>query len=204
MSDLLSTDELLLYTNEHKGSSDSNSINEQKENRVKFNKKYLFGSIVFIAVLHLIFMALPMISSNLAKNIFGYQYIIAITNDQALNDNLTGTVVKISDFNPNDIEIGKSVFIYGLYDRDIYWEVDVLENDSNQEQIEGTFDNIIRNTYTYDQIEGIYVNEANFIGIFYYTASTTRGFLTMMLFHGLMIYTVYYLMLNKKVKIKKV
>jgi len=93
--------------------------------------------------------------------------------------------------------------VYGLYGNDFYWEVEVLENDTVNQEVEATFDDVIRNRYSYDEIEGIYTEEASIIGIFYYTASTPRGFITMIVLHALIVYITFYVMFKDKDKILK-
>ncbi len=201
MKDLFTTDELLVNLK-----TNVVEINEKKRKKFKLNKKHIFGSIVFIAVLHLVFMALPMISKDFTRDLLGYQYVIAIPKDQEIDGDLTGNVIKLKDMNPSEVKVGDRILIYGLYSNDFYWEVEVLDHDNENQTIEATFDDIIRNRYTYDQIEGIYGAESNIVGVFYYTASTLRGFLMMVFLHALIIYIVYYQVFSnqsKKVKVIK-
>lgn len=198
MKDLLTTEDLLLNLN-HK----IDKIEVKKTKTFKINKKIIYGSIVFIAVLHLVFMALPMISKDLTKNLFGYQYVIAIPKDQEIDGDLSGSVIRLKSLNPNEIEIEDRILVYGLFSNDFYWEVEVIDHDVINQTIEATFDNIIRYTFTYEDIEGEAGNEASFIGVFYYTASTFRGFITMIILHALIIYILHYAMFKDKDKILK-
>jgi hypothetical protein len=166
-------------------------------------KRIIFGSIVILAVLHLVFMALPMISKDLSKEIFNYQYVIAISKDQEIDEDLTGEVVRLKIIDKTTLNSGDRVLVFGLYDSSYYWEVEILDNDITNQEVEATFDDVIRNRYSYDEIEGIYTDEANIIGIFYYTASTPRGFITMIILHALIVYIVHYVMFKDKNKILK-
>lgn len=201
LNELLSTEDLLLYLN-HK----SEQVVTKKSKKPKHKKKtkqIIFGSIVILAVLHLVFMALPLISKDLSKEIFNYRYVIAISKDQEIDEDLTGEVVRIKTIDKTTLNSGDRVLVFGLYGNNYYWEVEILDNDITNQEVEATFDDVIRNRYSYDEIEGIYTDEANIIGIFYYTASTPRGFITMIILHALIVYIVHYVMFKDKDKILK-
>lgn len=200
LSELLSTDELLNLNRESDQIVTETShkpINKEKIKRI------IFGSIVVLAVLHLVFMALPMISKDFSKNIFGYRYVIAISKNQEIDEDLVGEVVRLKTIDKTTLNVGDHVLVYGLYGNNYYWEVEVLDNDLVNEEVEATFDDVIRNKYSYDEIEGIYTEEANIIGVFYYTASTPRGFITMIVLHALIIYILHYAMFKDKDNILK-
>lgn len=201
LNELLSTKDLLLYINHE---SQTDDVEDQKKHiNQKKLKRIIFGSIVTLAVLHLVFMALPLISKDISKNLFGSQYVIAISKDQEIDEDLIGEVVRLKTIDKAALNPGDLVLVYGLYGNDFYWEVEVLENDTVNQEVEATFDDVIRNRYSYDEIEGIYTEEASIIGIFYYTASTPRGFITMIVLHALIVYITFYVMFKDKDKILK-
>jgi hypothetical protein len=201
LNELLSTEDLLLYLN-HKSEQVVTKKSKKPMHKNKI-KRIIFGSIVILAVLHLVFMALPMISKDLSKEIFNYQYVIAISKVQDIDEDLTGEVVRLKIIDKTTLNSGDRVLVFGLYDSSYYWEVEILDNDITNQEVEATFDDVIRNRYSYDEIEGIYTDEANIIGIFYYTASTPRGFITMIILHALIVYIVHYVMFKDKNKILK-
>ena len=179
-------------------------VEDQKDhNNQKKLKKIIFGSIVIIAVLHLVFMELPMISKDFTKDVFGYSYVIAISKDQEIDEDLVGEVVRLKTIDKETLNSGDRVLVFGLYGNDYYWEVEVLNNDITRQEVEATFDDTIRNRYSYDEVEGIYTQQANIVGVFYYTASTPRGFITMLILHALIVYIVHYTMFKDKDKILK-
>lgn len=195
MNDYLSTDDLILYINK----TDATVVKEKK--KFKLNKKHIFGSIVIIAVLHLVFMALPLILGDSTKDILGYQYEIVIDKNQELDEEIIGQVLRIKPIDFENLEIGGNVLIYGLYGNNYYWEVEVLEINQTDQTISATFDDVIRNTYHIDDVKGQIAGDSNFIGTFYYTASTIRGFIPMVLLHSIIVYATYYFMYQNKKKI---
>jgi hypothetical protein len=201
LNELLSTEDLLLYINHE---SQTIIVEEHKKpiNKNKL-KRIIFGSIVIIAVLHLVFMALPMISKDFTKDVFGYRYVIAISKDQEIDEDLVGEVVRLKTIDKEALSPGDRVLVFGLYGNSYYWEVEVLDNDTTDQVVEATFDDVIRNRYNYDEIEGMYTKQANIVGVFYYTASTPRGFITMLILHALIVYIVHYTMFKDKDKILK-
>jgi len=96
LNELLSTKDLLLYINHE---SQTDDVEDQKKHiNQKKLKRIIFGSIVTLAVLHLVFMALPLISKDISKNLFGSQYVIAISKDQEIDEDLIGEVVRRFSF----------------------------------------------------------------------------------------------------------
>jgi hypothetical protein len=170
----LTTDDLILYLNK----SDKIDVIEKKtikeKKKLKLNKKHIYVSIVILAVLHLVFTALPMVFKDSSNVLLGHQYEIVFSKDQESTQRLVGSVVRIENIDPQTIEVGDHVLVYGLYENNYYWEVTVVDINFANQTVDATYDDVIRNTYTYDEIEGLISQEANLMGIFYYTASTPR------------------------------
>ncbi|MFA5471632.1 MAG: hypothetical protein WC219_06265 [Acholeplasmataceae bacterium] len=194
MNDYLTTDDLVLYINK------TEHITVKEKNKFNLNKKHIFGSIVIIAVLHLVFIALPMILGNNTKDILGYQYEIVIEKNQDLDGEILGQVLKIEPILFENLNSGDHVLIYGLYGNNYYWEVEVVEINQVEQTLSVTFDDVIRNTYHIDDIEGQIAGSSNMISTFYYTASTIRGFISMILLHAIIVYGTYYLMFQRNKK----
>lgn len=195
MNDYLSTEDLVLYLNK------PDKIEVKTKKKFKLNKKHLFGSIVVIAVLHLVFMSLPLVLGQQTKDILGYQYGIAIDRSQEIDEVVEGRLYRITPIDINDIEIGSYVLILGLYGNQYYWEVEVLEVDIDNQTIRATFDDIISRTYHIDDVSGVIADSTNLIGAIYYTASTPRGFISMVILHALILYGTYYMMFQNKRKL---
>lgn len=187
MNDYLTTDDLVLCTNK------TEHITVKEKKKFKLSKKHIFGSIVIIAVLHLVFIALPMILGNNTKDILGFQYEIVIEKNQDLDGEILGQVLKIEPIIFEDLNSGDHVLIYGLYGNNYYWEVEVVEIYENQQTLDVTFDDVIRNRFHIEDIAGQVAGSSNLISTFYYTASTIRGFIPMILLHAIIVYGTYYL-----------
>ncbi len=179
------------------------NIEVKDKKKFKLNKKHIFGSIVIIAVLHLVLMAMPLVFKEQSKNLLGYQYQIVIHKNQELDEELNGQVMRIRPLELDEISIGDTVLIYGLYSNNYYWEVEVLEINQQSATIKATFDDVIRNTYHVDEVGGEVNGTSNFIGTFYYTASTPRGFVSMVILHALALFVTHYFMFQKKKKIEE-
>jgi copper chaperone CopZ len=115
-----------------------------------------------------------MVFKDFSNVLLGHQYEIVFSKDQESTQRLVGSVVRIENIDPQTIEVGDHVLVYGLYENNYYWEVTVVDINFANQTVDATYDDVIRNTYTYDEIEGLISQEANLMGIFYYTASTPR------------------------------
>src|SRR5690554_3975494 len=141
-----------------------------------------------------------MILGNNTKDILGYQYEIVIEKNQDLDGEILGQVLKIEPILFENLNTGDHVLIYGLYGNNYYWEVEVVEINQIEQTLSVTFDDVIRNTYHIDDVEGQIAGSSNMISTFYYTASTIRGFIPMILSHAIIVYCTYYLMFQRNKK----
>lgn len=190
MNQYLNTDEILAKVSE--------SQTRLKEPKLKHNKlnikKIIFVSIAVLAVLHLVFMAIPLVFQERSRDILGYQYVVVITKNQPLAQELKGHVVMLEDINQDAMKIGDKILIYGLYGSEYYWEVEINSIDAVNQSVQATFDNVITNTYEFNQIGGTVGRTANVFGVAYYTASTLSGFIYMTIFHIVVVGIIYYTM----------
>lgn len=190
MNQYLNTDDLLAKVSESQA-----KIKEQKPKGKKINyKKIIFVSIAVLAVLHLVFMAIPLVLQERSRDILGYQYVVVIQQDQPLATELKGHVVLLERINRDALKIGDKVLIFGLYGSEYYWEVEINAIDAVNQTVLATFDNVITNEYTFNQVTGAAGRNANVFGVAYYTASTISGFIYMTLFHIIIVGVLYYTM----------
>jgi hypothetical protein len=146
-------------------------------------------------------MGLPLALKENSSSVMGYEYGVVFKKNQDATGQLIGNVTRVESIDPNEIQIGDDILIFGLYDvGDYYWQVEVVDIDINAQTLRATYDGIIKNTYDFDEVQGEIGDEANLIGIFYYTASTPRGFIIMIFFHALVIYVAHYFLIQKKKK----
>lgn len=204
MDKFLTTEEIILSLNRIK---DKNiivdNILKEKKN-FKINRKHIFWSIVIITVLHLVFMGLPLVLKENSSSLMGYEYGVVFKKNQDATGQLIGNVTRVESIDPNQINVGDDILIFGLYDvGDYYWQVEVVDINESAETLRATYDGVIKNTYAFDEIQGEIGNEANLVGMFYYTASTPRGFIIMIFFHALIIYVAHYVLIQNKKKDKE-
>lgn len=196
MDDYLTTDQLLILLKKS-----AEIVDESKPKKIfKLNKKFIYVSIAVLAVLHLVFMAMPLIFKDKTTQIIGYQYVVAIYQDQPIDDELIGKTFRMENVDFEDITAGSKVLVYGLYGSQVFWEVEVTSVDDEQQIVSATFDGIISNNYQMSEIRGLAIRDANVIGIAYYTASTPMGFLYIFLFHIIILAVLYYFMFVFKLK----
>ncbi|MCD4827411.1 MAG: hypothetical protein K8Q99_06530 [Acholeplasmataceae bacterium] len=201
MDNFLTTEEILLSLSQHKEVSIPEDEIVKEKKKFKLNKKLIFWSIVVLAVLHLVFMGIPLVMQENSSNLVGYQYGVVFKKNQDTAGQLIGSVSVIDKINPEDIEVGDDILIFGLYDQgNYYWQLEVTEIDLNDQTLRATFDGNIKNLYTFDDVKGELGEDANLVGLFYYTASTPRGFIIMIFFHALIVYVAYYFLIQKKKK----
>lgn len=190
MNDFLTTDELLKLIEKSRSLPNERS----KERHPIHFKRITYVSIAVLAVLHLVYIAIPLVFQEQTKDIIGYQYVVAIQQNQTIDNELDGRVVKLEQIDDDALAVGDHVLVYGLYSTEYYWELVINSIDYSQEIIYASYDNIITNAYTRDQIEGRVGENANVIGIAYYTASSLSGFLYMTLFHLVVLSIIYYVL----------
>jgi hypothetical protein len=201
LDNYLTTEEIILSLKKNEAKNIADHKKQENKKKFKINKKLIFWSIVILAVLHLVFMGLPVVLKENTSSLLGYEYGVVFKKNQDTTGQLIGNVTRIEDVDPTLIEPGDDILVFGLYDvGDYYWQVEVVDIDINNQTLRATYDGIIKNTYTFDEVQGEIGDEANLVGMFYYTAATPRGFIIMIFFHALIVYVAYFLLIQKKNK----
>ncbi|MCR3906322.1 MAG: hypothetical protein NUK62_04785 [Tenericutes bacterium] len=200
MAEYLSTEELLAQLARQKVTSDPHIQKKIKKLNIKINKKAIFWSFVVLAILHTLLIAIPLIMPNRGINILGTTNVLAVPNNQELDEELNTKIVVIKKFKLQDLEVGDNILIYGRYGTDIYWIEEVVEIRDSINELETTFDGFISNTTSIDDVDFIYIKDASFFGTIYYVSSNLRGFLVMASVQGLILSIIYgfYIKENKK------
>jgi hypothetical protein len=200
LAEYLSTEELLAQLARQKVTSDPHIQKKIKKLNIKINKKTIFWSFVVLAILHTLLIAIPLIMPNRGINILGTTNVLAVPNNQELDEELNTKIVVIKKFKLQDLEVGDNILIYGRYGTDIYWIEEVVEIRDSINELETTFDGFISNTVSIDDVNFIYVKDASFFGTIYYVSSNLRGFLVMASVQGLILSIIYgfYIKENKK------
>ena len=201
MTEFLSTDELLGLI---KKQSDVPTYAFKENNKTKFKiqRKHIFWLVVVLAILHILSQSVTFFSDTRGINTLGYATVLAVPMDQELDDQVVATVARIKKLDESVLAIGDKVIIYGKYGSDLYWIEEVIAFNLETDEITTTFDGLIANTVSFDDIEGVYVEEANFLQLLSFISSNTRGYIILIATYALVLSTVYFLYVNKKPKNK--
>ncbi len=190
---LLSTDELLDDINASQTDS-SVMINKQKK---QHKYRYIFWSIVAIAVLHLVLIILPiLLGTQYTIQITGSKRVLGIPFVEGSNVNRSGNIIVLHRYDLDNITVDDHVVVYGLQDTDYYWDVIITSFDRQTESIAVTYDGIYSLELTFDDIVGVYVKDANFFGALLYVFSGWRSVIGTSVLYGGIIYVFYILRLK--------
>ncbi len=209
MTDFLTTDELLAQLRRQEAGSVTPNSQTKKKDKKKFkiNKKVLYWVLFAIAILHLIYISIPMILPDRGLGLVRYTNVIAVPIDQEVVVDETGfeisaTVVLIEKFDPDKLEVGDLVVIYGKFGSNVYWVERVASFNLVDQTVTTTLDGYIasEDVNTFDEIEGFFVRKASLAGTLTYVSSNTRGYLVMLTSHALVLSILYYLYIRDKDK----
>ncbi len=160
---------------------------------------FIFG---FLLLYNIVVMTLFLIDSGYEYKILKNNYIDAVLPDQSIDQTLLLDIVKIKEPVFSELEIGDKIIISGDFDLDVYWVETILEIDTDNSTIVATYDNLSSSIFTEEEIIGVYIEDANFIGTLYYSASYTRGFIFLTISHVILLYGYSHLFLAKKEQTK--
>ena len=195
---LLTTDELLeKLTDPIADVSLSKHIHYQKK---KWTFYTLWG-IVILAVLHLVYLSLPLILGiHNTVNILGSARVIGIPYIEGVVTERPGEVIIMGQYQLDQITENDFVMVYGLVDTNYYWEVEIKTIDSTNQTFTASYDGVYEETYSYDDIYGVFERDANSIGVFIYVSSQWRGLLATFAVYASII-GVYYSIIYKEMKL---
>jgi hypothetical protein len=200
LANYLSTEELLAQLASQKVTSDLHIQKKVRKINIKINKKTIFWIFVGLAILHTMFIAFPLILPNRGIGLLGTANVLAVPNNQELDEELSTRIVIVKRFKLDDLKVGDNILIYGRFGTDIYWVEEVVEIRESLNELQTTFDGFISNTTSIDNIDFVYIKDASFLGTIYYVSSNLRGFLVMASVQGLILSIIYvfYIKENKK------
>jgi hypothetical protein len=200
LANYLSTEELLAQLASQKVTSDLHIQKKVRKFNIKINKKTIFWIFVGLAILHTMFIAFPLILPNRGIGLLGTANVLAVPNNQELDEELSTRIVIVKRFKLDDLKVGDNILIYGRFGTDIYWVEEVVEIRESLNELQTTFDGFISNTTSIDNIDFVYIKDASFLGTIYYVSSNLRGFLVMASVQGLILSIIYvfYIKENKK------
>jgi hypothetical protein len=175
--------------------------NKEQSKTSKKTKRLIFFIVLGIALLNLIFLMIPTFFENGSYFINGDKSVLAVPNDQEFGtgDNVLITkLIVIERLDPSTLEDGTLIVVYGKFNRDLYWMEEVLDFDLENETINTTFAGFILNTYSFDEVDGIYVRDANLMNTIYYVSTSVRGFIILVFIHLIIFGFVYYFFIRDK------
>lgn len=198
MTEYLTTDELLGLIQRQ---DDQPAYNFKEKRKFKINRKHIFWLVVALSLVHIVSLSITYFSDNRGINALGYSTVIAVPMDQELDDELTATVARIKKLDLTSLQIGDKIVIYGKYGSSLYWIEEVIAINLEENTVTSTFDGLLANTVSIDDISGIYLGKANLLQILSFVSSNTRGYMILIATYGFVLTTVYFLYIKKKKKI---
>ncbi len=195
MKDFLTTEELLRFLENQKHTDPSVVQVQQKritKEKIKKVTKTTYWIVLGLLILHTIYVLIPMVVPNRAVDLLGRTMMLAIPNDQELDQELQAEVIHARKFNFEDIKLGDRIIIYGKFGTDLYWVEEVVGIDAINRTIDTTFGNFIQNTFEDDEVIATFDRHSNPIISIYYVATTHRGFVSLLIIEGIILSLVYY------------
>ena len=183
MSNFLTTEELLSLLKKQEQAFVPKVQKEPKKQK-KSNRKIkrvIFFIFLGIASLHAVFTSLAFFLPEIALNMLGSQYVLAVPNDQEIDEELSTDIYLMQPFRISRLTTSDRILIYGKYQTSVYWIEEVIDINLEQRTIDTTFDGFIRNTYAFDDIAGIVNQKANLIGVILYVSTTPRGYVALIM-----------------------
>ena len=150
-----------------------NKIIKKLKNLSKYDKlTYVWiGFFIFgiILVINIIVMMFFLIDSNYEYKILNKAYIDVVLPGQVTDQTLSLGIVRIEELNIEDLKIGDQIVIKNDYGLDVYWVETVVSVNLNTNVIQATYNQEYINDFDNDEVLGVYVKEANFMGTVYYS-----------------------------------
>lgn len=196
MNDFLTTEELIHRLRTQTSSEkDMNQVHKNRHKREFHRSKplivmywSLIGLFSFITLIAL----LPIVLPNRAIGLFGETMILAIPNDQELDEELRADVISIKKFHFDEVEVGDKIIIYGKFSTDLYWVEEVVSIDLLNRTLDTTFGYFVRNTYSENEVIALFNDHTNTFQSLMYVATTPRGLISLILIEVLIFGSIYY------------
>lgn len=197
---LLSTDELVKALNEP---DDDNVNHHQKDHQRKKRQYVIFWGIVAFAVLHLFYLALPlMLGIHQSVHLLGHARVVGIPYVEGVGIDRPGQVIYMGKYDIDEIAEEDFVMVYGLLDTNYHFEVEITSINTTNQTFTGSYDGAYEITFDFEDIDGIYVRDVNGFGVFLYVLSQWRGLLATAGIYASII-LVYYMFVYKEMKVIK-
>ncbi len=185
-----------------------NLINDSEINKrllnVMIKNKYFkhFRLAALLAILTLLFFAMPLIMPNTSAKLFnGYGSFAVPYQAESIDGKVSKIIVWIENVNVDNLQPQQLV---AVNNQGTIWIEQVNTIDYEQNQIITTYDGEIARRYNLEDVEGLFNREANIFGVFYYFASRPIGlFLMTVAFGGSLVVGYIGFVRNLKSSIKR-
>ena len=181
-----------------------NKITHKLKNLSKYDMRkyvwtgfFIFG---FILLVNVFIMSLYLADSEYQFPVLDNAYVDSVLPGQDINQKLNLGIVRVKEFKVEEIQVGDKIVIDGDFNIDVFWVENVVEINPVTKEIQATYDQATINSFRYDEIVGVYVEEANLMGTLYYSASFTEGFIFLTISHAILLYMYFHLFLQKKTR----
>ncbi|MCK5731506.1 MAG: helix-turn-helix transcriptional regulator [Tenericutes bacterium] len=174
--------------------SNSFDVDTKPKKHITFRRKifkYVFLILISLFVTNIGIMTLHRKDSDYQYSILKHSYISAIAQNQNINQTMYLDIVKMYEFNPNNIEVGDYVVIYFDFGLNEYFIEKVVQVNEDAQTILTTYDNETTTTTQFTDIIGVYEKDANILGTIYYTSKFNTGYLLLVLSHIILL-AIYY------------
>lgn len=200
MQDFLTTEELIRQLNTQETVAKSTQEIRSRvitKARVKKTFKTFFWIALVFAILHTLYSIIPMVTNHRGVDILGKTSMLAIPNDQELDQELQGSIIRVEKFDFDQIKVGDKIVVYGKFSSELYWVEEVTEKNDQTREVKTTFGYFIQNTYREAEIVATYLREVTTLGQIYYVGSTPRGFASLLAIQGIILTLIYYYYIRK-------
>ena len=154
--------------------------------------KYGFIFLIVLFMVNIGFMSLHRFDPDYKYQILNHSYINAITPDQNVNQTMYLDIVRVTEFQPTDIQIGDYIVIYDDFGLSEYFVEQVTAVDMDNQTVSTTYDQTTVISNRFVDVIGKYETEANLLGTIYYASKFETGYLFLILGHFILL-AMYYL-----------
>ncbi|MBU1093288.1 MAG: hypothetical protein KKH01_02370 [Firmicutes bacterium] len=208
MTNYLTTDELVVQLNNQAHQNIKNLALEQnkkadtKEKFKKFSfkitRKKIFWLALILALIHIFSVSIPLLSENRGINAYRSTTLLAVPMNQEINDQLIAKVVRVEKVDLDTLAVGDQIILYGRYNTEYYWIEEIISLDIDQGVAQTIFDGVISYTVNLDDIQGVYIEDANLLSIISYVSSSLKGYIFMIGTYAIIFSLVYIFYIRKK------
>ncbi len=202
MANYLTTEELVKLLDQQKVTNPTaeviKSVQKTSRKKFRFNKKIVFFIALALAIAHIFYVSIPLLSENRGVNAYGVTTLLAVPMDQDLGQTVHAHVVLVEKLDSVNLQVGDKVLIYGRFGTDLNWVEEVVSIDITQGTAQTTFDGVVSNTVNISDIKGIYLGKASLLGIITYISSNLRGYIFLLGTYFVIFSMVYIFYIRKK------